>query len=273
MVVQFAGHMAYMAAEALKCRDQRRFTDVRLVCADGELFAHRLVLAAASDFLSATLTRHDDDGDDHVALVVADRSRDVVKLLLDFLYVGKMSFDGAETFELQQLVHDLRIDPENVRIVENNNKITTPMKRKASTSADDEEEENAPSSAKQTKMNTQLNNSGVTLRRRGRLASRPRTKSAPVKTTSTSSTTTTKTADSGYHDLSDVETWVCAICKKYDPVLPKGADPTKAVNTEWVGCDCDRWYHQFCTGLKVVDDSFNCAMVKLKCLPTKHNND
>ena len=66
---------------------------------------------------------------------------------------------------------------------------------------------------------------------------------------------------SGFHDMANVETWKCAICKQYDPVGPSGA------TTEWVGCDCNRWYHQFCTGLDTVDDSFSCKLVKLKCLP------
>ena len=38
----------------------------------------------------------------------------------------------------------------------------------------------------------------------------------------------------------NVNTWVCAICRQYDPVLPSGADPGDLENTEWVGCDCSR---------------------------------
>jgi hypothetical protein len=42
---------------------------------------------------------------------------------------------------------------------------------------------------------------------------------------------------SGVHDLARTETWVCAICRFYDPPA-KEAPPT----TEWIGCDCNRWY-------------------------------
>ena len=70
---------------------------------------------------------------------------------------------------------------------------------------------------------------------------------------------------SGVHDLMNVNTWVCAICKKYDPVLPAGVDPNATRNTDWVGCDCSRWYHLFCT--KLGDDAegledFSCSQVR-----------
>ena len=78
---------------------------------------------------------------------------------------------------------------------------------------------------------------------------------------------TSSSSVAGLHDLSNVETWVCAICSNYDPVLPEGVDPEVAANTEWVGCDCGRWFHQFCTKLEKVDETFSCGQVKLKCLP------
>jgi rubredoxin len=66
--------------------------------------------------------------------------------------------------------------------------------------------------------------------------------------------------------MTDVETWVCALCKQYDPVLPDDMR-ANAPQTEWVGCDCNRWFHQYCTKLQKVDDSFSCKMVNLQCLP------
>ena len=70
----------------------------------------------------------------------------------------------------------------------------------------------------------------------------------------------------GYHDMSNVETWVCAICQCYDPV-DAGQDQGSGDTTEWIGCDCNRWYHKICTRLPVVDENFNCSLVKLECLP------
>jgi len=71
----------------------------------------------------------------------------------------------------------------------------------------------------------------------------------------------------GYHDMENVETWVCAICEKYDPVLPVRTSPEDIPpTTEWIGCDCNRWFHKFCTKLKVVDDSFSCKLLNKPCL-------
>jgi hypothetical protein len=42
------------------------------------------------------------------------------------------------------------------------------------------------------------------------------------------------------HDMENMETWVCAICGQYDPVLlPLDGSTT----TEWIGCDCNRCLH------------------------------
>ena len=78
---------------------------------------------------------------------------------------------------------------------------------------------------------------------------------------------------SGYHDMSNVETWVrnefcparncaschnktntmliwwyssiqvCAICHLYDPATdePGGGDDGSGDTTEWIGCDCNRY--------------------------------
>lgn len=73
---------------------------------------------------------------------------------------------------------------------------------------------------------------------------------------------------SGFHDLEDVETWVCAICQCYDPII---TSPLKGnqmlMTTEWIGCDCNRWYHKYCTRLKHIDDSFSCKQLNRECLP------
>jgi len=71
----------------------------------------------------------------------------------------------------------------------------------------------------------------------------------------------------GYHDMENVETWVCAICEKYDPVFPSTMNPEDHPTTEWIGCDCNRWFHKFCTKLKTVDDNFACKIVNKVCLP------
>ena len=68
---------------------------------------------------------------------------------------------------------------------------------------------------------------------------------------------------SGVHDITRKDTWVCAICECYDPPEEDSARPT----TEWIGCDCNRWYHKHCTKLRKIDNSFCCENVNLPCLP------
>ena len=67
--------------------------------------------------------------------------------------------------------------------------------------------------------------------------------------------------------MSNVETWVCAICHCYDPVDAGHEVEGTGDTTEWIGCDCNRWYHKDCTRLAVVDENFSCKKVKLECLP------
>ncbi|TRY62829.1 hypothetical protein TCAL_16553 [Tigriopus californicus] len=73
-----------------------------------------------------------------------------------------------------------------------------------------------------------------------------------------------------YDDRDDI---VCGICEQFDPpVSPENSgDKRKRAKytTEWVGCDCDRWFHRQCTKLSRVSDKFSCRSVKMKCLKTK----
>jgi len=65
----------------------------------------------------------------------------------------------------------------------------------------------------------------------------------------------------------DMDNVVCAICNQYDPVIP-GSYIRHGDTTEWIGCDCNRWFHKLCTRLKEVDDSFSCRHVHKTCLPS-----
>jgi len=62
-----------------------------------------------------------------------------------------------------------------------------------------------------------------------------------------------------YLDLSEEEQVMCGICGSWDP------PSNSSITTQWVGCDCDRWFHKCCTKLKRVTDKFSCRSVKMKC--------
>ncbi len=73
----------------------------------------------------------------------------------------------------------------------------------------------------------------------------------------------------GFHDMENVETWVCAICGCYDPILSsplKAAIPEAGATTDWIGCDCNRWFHTQCTKLKKISDNFSCKQLKMQCI-------
>ena len=72
------------------------------------------------------------------------------------------------------------------------------------------------------------------------------------------------------------ENYTCGICNQFDP--PLQTDEVLKLpryTTEWVGCDCERWFHKPCTKMKKFMKSFSCKSVKMKCLskPQLSTND
>ena len=85
--VVFTGHNAYMMSVARMNRETSQFTDVVLVCPDGKVTAHRLVLAAASTTLrKAFLEVPSNDVLPEHTILVPDVKKSVVAGLVDFLY-------------------------------------------------------------------------------------------------------------------------------------------------------------------------------------------
>ena len=114
-VVTFQGHHSYIVSIARLCKENGLFTDVTLQCDDGKLSAHRIVLAAVSPFLRGVLTELP-SGTQDFTIIVPDVRRAIVQQLLDFLYTGSMKLEQEATWELQELVLLLKIDPSNVGV-------------------------------------------------------------------------------------------------------------------------------------------------------------
>ena len=68
----------------------------------------------------------------------------------------------------------------------------------------------------------------------------------------------------GKYAEEEEESYTCGICNQFDP--PDQSSITR-YTTEWVGCDCERWFHKPCTKMKKFMKSFSCKSVKMKCLP------
>jgi len=74
-----------------------------------------------------------------------------------------------------------------------------------------------------------------------------------------------------YKDQDSDEEVLCGICNHYDPPLSPENATGQTYTTEWVGCDCDRWFHKPCTKMKRFSDKFSCKSVKMKCLAGSSN--
>ena len=88
-VVTFNGHHSYIVSIAKLCQTNGLFTDVTILCDDGKLLAHKIVLAAVSPFLCHVLDSVDTNTN-QTTIVMPDVRREIVQQLLDFLYTGVM---------------------------------------------------------------------------------------------------------------------------------------------------------------------------------------
>ena len=104
--VVFTGHNAYVMSCARMNRDASQFTDVVLICPDGNVTAHRLVLAAASStlrkaFLEVPANDAMPEGLHEHTILVPDVKKSVVAGLIDFLYtVSNDLFSATTPFKL-----------------------------------------------------------------------------------------------------------------------------------------------------------------------------
>ena len=81
--------------------------DVTLVCMDGHLLAHKVILAATSSFFNSvfSLNQHN-----HPLIYLRGVKTDQMKAVLDFLYSGVVNVteDGVEDF--LEVANDLKIE-------------------------------------------------------------------------------------------------------------------------------------------------------------------
>ena len=88
-VVTFQGHHSYLVSIAKLCKENGLFTDVTILCDDGKLVAHRIVLAAVSPFLCHVLDAATGDTP-ATTIIMPDVRKEIVQQLLEFLYTGIM---------------------------------------------------------------------------------------------------------------------------------------------------------------------------------------
>jgi len=300
---KWMGFKSHMMATMAKWRESDYLTDTTFQCYDGQVSAHRLILAAASPLLKEAMSQ---DLCDQVVISIPEVTSGVMTAILELVYKGRMNITPTNTWAIRSLVETLRINAEDVSVI----------------SAASAAKKTAPSLTEKSPIVIQADNleaaqplnNGAEPRRAGRKrkeTTEVSTSKIPVKVTRVSTPGTTPKAENkqnekkssikqskkvknpsksgkkvaptaaeiddplntstGFHDLEDVETWVCAVCQCYDPIITTPVKNNKQaeamMTTEWIGCDCNRWYHQYCTKLKHIDDSFSCKQVGLECLP------
>ena len=88
-LLHFPSHGESLAAALASNLRQSAFADVKLICADGSAWAHRLVLAAVSPVLKQLLLSSADQ-DEIATLYLPQLSKYHLALVLDYVYRGKM---------------------------------------------------------------------------------------------------------------------------------------------------------------------------------------
>ena len=110
-VVTFQGHHSYIVSIAKLCKENGLFTDVTILCDDGKLLAHKIVLAAVSPFLRHVLDV-ETSNTGQTTIVMPEVRKEIVQQLLDFLYTGIMK---VSCLVARVLLHLYIISPSSCR--------------------------------------------------------------------------------------------------------------------------------------------------------------
>jgi len=86
-----------------------KFCDVKVVCLDSTLWAHRLVLSTVSPFLKALLEDFERRGEDVITIFLPDIKGYHMKLVLDYIYSGAMYLCGAHMQYVIQVMEVLQL--------------------------------------------------------------------------------------------------------------------------------------------------------------------
>jgi len=86
-----------------------KFCDVKVVCKDTNLWAHRLVLGSVSPFLHKLLVEFERRGDDVITIFLPLIKGYHMKLVLDYIYSGAMYLCGAHMQYVIQVMEVLQL--------------------------------------------------------------------------------------------------------------------------------------------------------------------
>jgi len=86
-----------------------KFCDVKIVCMDTDLWAHKIILGSVSPFLHKLITHYEKQGDDVITIVLPMIKGYHMKLVLDYIYSGAMYLCGAHMQYVIQVMEVLQL--------------------------------------------------------------------------------------------------------------------------------------------------------------------
>ena len=106
-------HSEILLSKCAQFREQGEFIDVRLKVGEDEFAAHRIVLAANSDYFHAMFAHAMEESNQEVIELKDENiSATAMKIVMDSMYTGEISVNDENIFEVltaaDHLRHDLR---------------------------------------------------------------------------------------------------------------------------------------------------------------------
>jgi len=102
-------HFSSVVAEFPEAFVNGKFCDVKIVCMDTDLWAHKIILGSVSPFLHKLITHYEKQGDDVITILLPTIKGYHMKLVLDYIYSGAMYLCGAHMQYVIQVMEVLQL--------------------------------------------------------------------------------------------------------------------------------------------------------------------
>ena len=103
-------HSDILLSKCAQFRDQSQFIDVRLKVCEDIFVAHRIVLAANSDYFHAMFTHGMKESNQEVIELKDESiSPDAFKIVMDSIYTGDLRVNGENVFEVLAAADHLQV--------------------------------------------------------------------------------------------------------------------------------------------------------------------
>ena len=107
---KMVAHSEVLLSKCAQFRDEGQFIDVRLKVREDIFPAHRIVLAANSDYFHAMFTAEMKESNQEVIELKDESiSRDALKMLMDSIYTGDLGVNEENVFELLAAADHLQV--------------------------------------------------------------------------------------------------------------------------------------------------------------------